>query len=607
MALPKKIPKRLGERYGDLWDIDVDNWEILIEREAIKRGGRWMKDGKEFGRGLFFHYRRIQSLIWPEDDHHRWSDLMLKSFVEETITAVLGPKDSSKTRSMAKFGLTDYFCFPNDTLILMSSTDIRGLELRVWGDLKSLFNRALEVWPSAPGNLLDSSHGIFTDGGTDHGEPRDMRRGIICIPTIGSNGQWQGLKNYCGIKQKRRRLLGDEVQLMLSPYLSSLSNLNKGDFKGIFIGNPIGEGDPLDKISEPEEGWESQPEPETTTTWRNRMGGVTVQLVGTDSPAIKEPGKYQYLLNQKDIDYVVNFWTKNSVEYWNQVIGIRKPGINEHKVVTRDMVRQFGAQLDVVWRGLKTIKVYALDASYGGDRCVGGEIEFGLDINGISVISCGRPVVIPIIVYPKSVPENERKTPEDQIAEFVKKDCESKNIPASNVFYDSTGRGSLGTAFARVWSADVNPVEFGGKATERPVCSDLFIWDEETKERRLQRCDELYSKFVTELWFSARFVIEGAQSRNLPNEVVDELCAREWKQVKGNKKEVEIKEETKKRIGRSPDCADWYVIAVEGARRLSFMIRRMEAPQAREKNEDWKEDLRQKHKKLRRSFMLIST
>ena len=47
----------------------------------------------------------------------------------------------------------------------------------------------------------------------------------------------------------RRRVLADETQFYASPYLSSLANLDKGDFKGVFVGNPIGEGDP-DRIHE---------------------------------------------------------------------------------------------------------------------------------------------------------------------------------------------------------------------------------------------------------------------------------------------------------------------------------------------------------------------
>lgn len=554
---------------------------------------------------LFDLYRQLQSELWPEDDHHEWSDLMLRTMVAERITAVQGGKDSSKTHTMAKFALTDYLCFPEQTLSLMSSTDLRGLELRVWGDLKDLFTRARDRWPQIPGHPVDHMHGIFTDDLSEDRDIRDIRKGLLCIPMLESGGSWKGLEKYTGIKQKRRRLFGDEVQFMLPPYLTALANLNKGNFKGVFVGNPIGEGDPLDKLAEPLDGWDSLPEVTKTSTWKNRMGGTTINLVGSDSPAIRHPGKYPYLIDQSDIDYIVGYWGRDSAEYWNQAEGVRRPGVSLRRVVTRDMVNKFGAQDEVVWSVKPTIKGYAIDASYGGDRCIGGSFEFGSEINGHQVISFGKPKVIPIKLYPKNTPEDQRVLPEDQIAEYAKADCEALSIPSANVFHDATGRGSLGSAFARLWRHDTNPIEFGGSATPRPVLSDLFIYDEKLKQKRLKRCDEHYSKFVSELWFSVRYVIEGRQSRNLPNEAVDELCAREWKRVRGDRIEVESKEDMKPRFGRSPDIGDWVSICVEGARRLGFQITRMgwELPK-QEKDEKWKEELRERARKSRQSYSL---
>jgi len=598
--MPRATASKTFNLYDLTWNHEDDNL-ITVEIWMIRQGEDYLK---KQGRTLFQHYRQLQSLLWPEDDHHEWSDLMLQTILEERITVVQGGKDSSKTHTMAKFGLTDYFCFPNETLILLSSTDVRGLELRVWGDLKDLFKRAKAVWPEAPGNAVDSLHGIFSDEVGDEVQIRDMRKGMLCIPCLESGGQWKGLEKYTGIKQKRRRLLGDELQFMQPPYLTSLANLNKGDFKGVFVGNPIGEGDPLDKLAEPVNGWDNLLEISTTTTWKNAFGGTTINLVGMDSPAIKHPGKYPYLIDQSDIDYIVQYWGKDSSEFWNQAAGVRRPGISLRRIVTREMVQQFNAQDEAIWKGNTTTKVYAIDAGYGGDRCVGGEAEFGTDINGLQVLSLARPRVIPVKVYPKSTPENERVLPEDQIAEFVKTDCERLGIPAANVFHDSTGRGSLGSAFARLWRHDCNPVEFGGNPTPRPVMADLFIYDEKLKKKRLKRCDEHYSKRVSELHYSVRYAIEARQLRGLTNEVRDELCAREWKRTRLDKIEVETKDETKERLGRSPDLADHCAILVEGARQLGFQIARLESPKARDEDNSWKQDLRLRAKRFRASYSL---
>lgn len=594
-------PLRPFELYGLTWKppytlITATVW--LIQHDG-------MVDGEQVA-SLFTLYRDLQSILWPDDDHHAWSDLMLQTILENRITVIQGPKDCGKTHvALAKYGLTDYICFPRQTLTLLSSTDLRGLELRVWGDLKDLFIRAREVWPNIPGNPIDSLHGIFSDDLAEDSDVRDIRKGLICIPCVEANGQWKGLERYTGIKQKRRRLLGDEVQFMEPPYITSLANLNKGEFKGVFVGNPIGEGDTLDKLAEPLEGWDGLGEVTTTTTWKNRMGGITINLFGPDSPAIKEPGKYPYLIDQKDIDYIVGYWGKDSAEYWNQAAGVRQPGVSARRVVTRDMARQFDAQEEVVWGPVPPVKVYAVDAGYGGDRCIGGWAEFGKDINGKLILNMPAPKVIPIRIYPRSVPEELRTSPEDQIATFVMGDCQAQGIPASNVFHDATGRGSLGTAFARLWSAQTNPVEFGGAPTPRPVSADLYIYDEKLGRKRLKRCDEHYSKKVSEIAFSVRYVIESGQMRGLTNDVLDELCAREWIRVKLDKIEVESKEDMKPRFGRSPDKADWAGIIVEGARRLGFQISRLAAPTLPD-NEDfqWKRKLEDRARRLKDSFQL---
>src|SRR6185369_3396708 len=101
---------------------------LEIEFEMIRR----IYDRKYVGFGLFYHFKAAQSLIWPEDDHHRWSDLILKEYLDNRITVICGSRDSGKTRGISKAALIDYYVYPDETLILMTSTTLRGLELRVW-------------------------------------------------------------------------------------------------------------------------------------------------------------------------------------------------------------------------------------------------------------------------------------------------------------------------------------------------------------------------------------------------------------------------------------------------------------------------------------------
>lgn len=947
-------PKR--KKYGLLFPDDAP--DLLIEFHMIQKGREWLESK---GSGLFFHYKEAQKLLWPKEDHHRWSDLILKEILQNDITALLGAKDSGKTHGMCKFGLTDYFCFPEETLIVVSSTDMRSLEGRVWGDIKAMFIKAHELHPWLAGHVLDSKHAICTDDLDDESViARDMRKGILCfpagsevdtptgpkliesiragdevlnafgigivkesfsriaptlvritlsdgrqidctpehpvftqrgwinaialetcdmvfspdealqivqgatgsgipeskvllsdlptvpsgeelrsmsktIPTLESkNGQshwkilWNGLRRalgfrkhamretkhpempplqasneecppqpkvllnyvsrqngndalrelrakvrrdfidkeskesflqhvlsmerneaeaeshrpktdpgrigrlenvpasdvelslfhrikkeersaslvqngcgisgyktgcgnrrensrneamsgerqtpnanpefawvdsvevlesgsdsrfksdqggysvhnleiaghpsyfvngilvhncipcknasggqtnisaYVGMKQKRRRYLADEFQFMSLSMYDSLGNANAGDFKLVAAGNPIGQGDPLDLISEPECGWLAMPEPDKTTTWNNRrfLRSRTVNLVGTDSPNFdfdqSLPPRYPYLTNRDSIARTVAGYGIDSHQYYSQCKGVRRSGLNARRVITRELCETHKAFEQITWEGAPLTKIFALDAAYGGiggDRCIGGHIEFGRCIDGKD-----RIFVRPFQQVPVSV--KKAQSPEDQIAEWVKTYCDAQGIPYENGFYDSTGRGSLGLAFARLGMVKFNPVEFGGAASERPVSMDLYVYDEKTRERRLKKCSEHYRKFVTELWWSVRIVIESDQLRGMSDEIVEDGCMREWKEVAGAKIEVEPKEDTKERMGKSPDIFDWLVTAVEGARQKGFLITRLSNESATAAQADWIEQQDREYQEFLRGRML---
>lgn len=553
--------------YGLDWGTGAS--PIRIEMHLIQCGGYTIVNGNQYGEGLFHHYRALQTLLWPEgEDHHRWSDLMLKEILNNRITAICGSRDSGKTHIIARFGLTDYLTFPNETLILVSSTDLRGLQLRVWGDIKDLHKRALERHPFLAGAALESQHGIFTDEITDDTPVRDMRRGIICIPCLDRKGTWQGgLEKFVGIKQKRRRVLGDEVQFMHREYLTILSNLDKGEFKGVFVGNPIPNLKALDAISEPVEGWNNHPEPSKTEVFPNRYGGRTIMLVGTDSPNFDvpadEPTRYTYLIDRQDEKSVGDRYGRNSCEYYSQIKGVRKEGLFANRVLTREMCEQNGAFGQCIWSGEQPIKVYALDAGYGGDRAVAGWAEFGKEVGGQTVVRFEPPKVIPL---------EYGSEPEDQISMFVKNECNAESIPGAHMFFDAGMRATMATSLSKIFSPEVNAVNFGGSPTKRPVSADEYINDIQTGQRRLKRCDEHYIKFVTEMWFSVRLAVLAKQIRELPKDVAEEFYMREWTKEKGDRYELETKEETKKRMGASPDLADWAAIIMEGARRLGFTI-----------------------------------
>lgn len=593
-------------RYGVEWPSDFT--DLQVEFYCIQHGGKWTENGREFGAGILEHYRNAQRLLWPEDDEHRWSELALKTMVGNEISVFMGAADSGKTYCISKFVLVDWWAFPENTLWLISSTELRGAELRIWGTLKQLFNKARERFDDLPGRVLEASHAITTEAIDEtQKKARLLTKGLIFIPCkVG--GRFVGLGAYQGVKggSKNARLghVGDECQAMQPSFLDAYANwYGKSHFRGIMSGNPNDLEDCLCMAAEPVDGWANWKDTSKTQTWRSKFyDAAVVAYDGRDSPNMDFPEsqkpKFSYLIGPKKLKAVEKTHGKDSWQYASQCTGKPRPGAMARRVISRQLCEENGAFDGVVWSGKPTVKIAACDAAYGGiggDDCIGGHIEFGEDVDGNIVLACSDPVLVPVSITKKGVPE-------EQIAHFMKDYCEGFDIPPENFFFDA--RSTMAITFARIWSPKVNVVDFGGPATGRHVSLDTFVWDGDTQTRRLQTCAELYSKFVTELWFTIYYVIVGKQMRRLPRDVADEGCRREWKYVKGNRHEIETKADMKLRTGHSPDRFDWLVTAVEGARRRGFELQSL-AAQSQEKPDDfWLEHALEKHNKWVRKHEL---
>lgn len=531
------------------------------------------------------------TLIWPEDDHHRWSDQILEQLIQNRILVVAGSRDSGKTRTVSKWVLCDYWCYSQNTLVLMTSTTAQGLELRVWGDIKSLFNRGIERYSWLEGNVVDAKKGIFTDDISDKAEVRDQRRGIIGIPVMTSEGEYQGmaLKNFAGIKQERRRLIGDELQFLSVDYLKVLDSMDKAgqEFKGVFLGNMIADnGKALDRVAEPLDGWQSLDDTPKTKVWKNKYNGTTINLCGLDSPNFDPATKdrYPYLLNQGDVDSVSKRpGGRDSLEWWSQIMGIRKAGVVSDRVLTIDMINNNGGFKDCIWNTGPTLKILAIDAGYGGDDCVSTYIECGTEVGEVEVMVFREQKVYPVLI-------SSPVTPEDQIALAAKADCDALGIPYENVFIEAGMRATLAVSFGRILSPAINAINFGGTATDRPVSNDLFVFDEKTQQRRLKRCSEHYSKYVTQLAFDVRVLVESGQARMFPMPAAEEFQKRKWRFVYGDRYELESKIDYKERNqSKSPNFSDSVMIAVSGALKLGFEVKRIQDPNAPTRNtgDDW--------------------
>lgn len=576
------------EKYGGLWPANLD--PLRIEIACIRKGGRWKtEEGKEVGAGLFQHYLNFQKLVWPEKKWHKWNHLLLEQFCYKSYIGIMGPASSSKTREASDYGLSKYFCFPEETSVIITSTESRGMDLRIWGEMKRNWMAAKSRYPWLSGHGIGSKQMITTDG--KWVEARDLRKGLIGVPSV-VGGQFVGLSKFVGLKNKHVLLIADELQFLTAAFIDSISNLSSNDgFQAIGMGNPKDPTDALGRFCEPAEsvgGWDGLDDSEKTKTWPTRFtNGVCVQLVGTDSPNFDVPEDapvpFPFLIGRKKIANDLALYGRDSLQFSMMNLGMMPKGSSSRRIITKQLCILFGATEEPVWRDGKITRIFGLDAAYssvGGDRCMVTELHMGNDINGKQILSVAETFVVPI-------KGNVDVIPEDQIAKYVMAQAVTRGVSPENVFYDSTGRGTLGTSFARLWSNMVNPVEFGGTPSERPVSADIKA-----------TCKEYYSKFVTELWYSVRLIIESGQMRRMTDSLINEGSMREWTIVRGNKTEVEDKTSMKKRVGRSPDEFDSLVVACEGARRKGFVIQKLGDGVYEKESMDWLNDLRNKNKEL---------
>lgn len=595
------------EKYDLFWEQLVN--PIEIELEMIRHGGEWKtRQGKTVGNGMFFHFKQLQTLLWPEEDWHRWRDLTLKTFLENRVIGVLGPASSAKTHDAALFALCVYYAFPACCTALCCSTEREMLEKRIWGEIKTHHKRARASYEGLPGQLTESKQIIMTDERFEFIDGRDVKNSICGVPCK-KGGNYVGLSSYIGVKNKIVLLVADEGQFLPRAFIDAISNLNKNQdsrgipkelagLKVIVLGNPKDITDSLGIVCEPSAavgGWDGgidQSGP--TKTWPTRFdGGVALQLVGSDCPNMDVPEDvpppFPYLITRKAIQQDIQFYGQDSVQYTMMNEGRFPRGEGSRRVITRAMCLKFKAMESPVWKDETRVRIGGLDAAYsgiGGDRTIFTELQFGPDVEDKQILAMITSILVPVTYDNPDIPE-------DQIAKFVMEQCKTRNIPPENLFFDSTGRGSLALALARLWSPNVIGIEFGGKPSDRQVSSQIPV-----------KAHDYFSKKVSELWFAVRHSILSGQFRGLAEEVMMEGIYKEWRIAGANKTEVETKADTKIKSGRSSDLFDSLIVAVEGARQRGFVISSNISKASTALTSSFKERIEEKLGKLRKSYEL---
>lgn len=615
-------------KYGLFWEPNTD--PASMELHMISKGGTWLKksDGTKVGEGLFHHFRKFQEIVWPGrlwqsgPFKNHWAEACLENYINYTYVGVCGCAASGKSDSFGCNVLTDWYAHCSHMTGLVTSTDLKSLELRIWGMIKKYHKLAKSEYDWIPGHLIEGKQMLILDSKEEYAEGRDFKNGIIAVATRKGN-QFVGLGSMIGIHNKRVVMVADELNLCPRAFLDSSSNLSKCEsFKLIGLGNPNETTNAHGTLCEPSAevgGWEGGIDQNPgTKTWKTRFpNGICLQLPGSDSPNMQveldAPPPFPFLITRKQMVDDAAIW---GVDDWHYTMmnEARMPrGQGSRRVLTRQACLKFGAFEPPNWRDSRITRIGFLDAAYrgvGGDRCVFGELNFGYETESPDILNAealtnftdqnksprnGRQIMalVDLVVIPIQA-DKDSDQPEDQIVNYVQGQLLNRGIPQSNFYYDAGMKTTLVSAFARNGLIQTNTIDFGGKPSEAQV-----------SEQIKKPCVEYYSKFVTELWFNVRYVVESRQFRGMTEEACTEFGQREWKMVSGNRIEVETKAEMKLKTGRSPDLADSIAVGVFGARQRGFVISRLAAQSSSsQRRESWKDELEKKARELRSARQL---
>lgn len=507
------------------------------------------------------HRKVIMQTLWPNWQWHDWCDEWLKAFSDSTWTTWVGPAGAGKSAFAAMCAVEYWFELPEATAVILCSTSVEMLKMRVWNEVIRLYMaipEKIEVRDES-GKLLETlnigkiGRPIATQTKIMW-EPGDDKHGLTGV-AVAEGPVEQVVSNHLGVHTKRVLLVMDEMQAVRPAILkAAASNMSKNEeFKLLGVGNPDDVDSLLGKESEPIGGWASI-NIETDHRWKTlgldpKKGGLCVFTDGRKSPADKSPEERKrlpFLINSDQIAQHLYRCRGNTddPDYWTQSIGFFPPSGTKSTVLDAAIIERFHCRERAIWTRDFT-RGAGLDPAFsfgGGDKKVLRFFKFGqIDevVDGTLtsrwMVELGKTIMVPV--------KASSDVPLDyQIAYFCKEQCEAEGIKPENFGSDSTGIGrGLRSIFDMVWGPIIG-VEFGGAPSERRINSTSG-----------KTAKEQYDYRASELNMAVREFAMSDSLRGLDAESSAEFCLRKVT-YENKKQKVEKKSDLKKRINRSPDC-----------------------------------------------------
>lgn len=536
-----KVPPDKVAVYGKLYPKGVT--KIATELDAYYCG----TTVEQHGLGKEVHFRNAWKLLWPKFEMNEWVDMMIWAWCNYKYITVIGHQRGGKTYNFAHVAYLHQLAGPMDTMTSIATVTFDGLRLRMWSDMLRAAETAIETFGFTPFTIRSTTNEcriFLTDSHGKDGEKFQIH-GMSVSRTADAPGRIRGGH------APRRVIILDEAQDMPPAIFDAMVNpMSAPDGKCVLLSNPVERVSKFGEWCEPKNGWSSVNE--TDLWWETKRGngmGICLHLDGLQSPNLRA-GKtvFPYLLTQQSVDEVISAHGKDSVQYWALVRGFFPPDGMVSKVFPSSTIE----------RGRPEIKFdfqpgwcATLDPAFDYDNAVLHFGQIGAPVYGERFLKINAKESV-VFKYDASLSAE----PKDyQLAHFVMSECQRRGVPPAHFIMDTTGnaRGTY-AILQKEWSRDVQAVNYGGAATDRPLRAD---------DNR--KCNEIYQYYVSELWFRASECMKAGLIGGLDNldqRTLEDLSARRYElkqSTKGRLMMVESKDEMKKRIGRSPDFGDAFV------------------------------------------------
>lgn len=551
--------------------------QLEIELALFDRpsGSRLKSDGSKNEHGVpqWRHFMNAVDLIWNFKGSqtpfvwHPWAVKMAKAACRHKRLAITSGGSGGKTDVFALYALVSWLAKPTKNVVLVNTTTLKDAMGRVWGRIIRYFHGMIAP---PPGKLVSSAHCIKTvnpKNGTVMEEfgvflfAGEQSKAAESSRAIRGRKHGEGGKLIVIIDEAAE--VGDAIVNCFEENLSQNPRVQL-----IALANANSPFDAFGRLCTPKDvGWEGY-----SADWDEWEGeGAHVIRINIEtSPNILE-GRiiYPFLMTREMLEDKREKLGINSRAYWRGVLGaFLLDGDDENIYSAAEII---SVPRECVWQNDYTM-VAGFDIAYtaGGDRSV-------LTIGKIGLCTDGKRRLKFISHHylneDLSDKKNDRTT---QVIKQLREICEREGVLPENLAIDSTSGGgkTFADALWSQWSSKIFRVDFGGKASDRPVSSA----DREKSSVR-------YANRVSELWGCGKELIRCNQLVNITKDMAKEMVARKYKDTKaqdgGSRIRVESKIEMKRRTRESPDVFDSAAILIDLCRekhKLSFIDRPGDAP-----------------------------